>query len=51
VRFICRVQSDVSGNPAVDAALLAEANEMIAQNDASQGAAAAGDGADDEEPL
>lgn len=45
-------QNDVSGNERVDAALISEANEIIAQNDASQGASAYGvDTADDDEPL
>jgi hypothetical protein len=41
----------VSDNAAVDASLLTEANELIAQNDAGHGGDASGDGADDEEPL
>lgn len=49
--MLLAVQNDVSGNPAVDAALLAEANELIAQNDANHKVDESGEGADDEEPL
>lgn len=46
------LQNELSGNDRVDAALITEAQEIIAKNDASQATGEEGaDDGDDEEPL